>query len=263
MKIGWCAPPDEAAQLRDLGYDYIEAPLAPMNFEDDGGFAAAKAEIAACALPIRAFNVYLPRDMIVVGPDIDERRIALYLARGAELMALAGAGIVVFGSAWARNIPAGFERARGEAQFEHMLHASADALRGTGVTLVIEPLNRGESNIVNSIAEGRRFAEIVDRPEVQVLADFYHMSEEAEPLSELAAHGNRLKHIHVADTHRLEPGSGTYPYEQFVSSLGSGGYSGMSSVECGSPIPEQGKRNALAFLHQVTAPLSFSAGEQA
>jgi sugar phosphate isomerase/epimerase len=262
MKIGWCAALDEAARLRDLGYDFIEAPLAPMNFEDDGGFAAAKAKIAACALPIKAFNVYLPRDMIVVGPDIDERRIALYLERGAELMALAGASIVVFGSAWARNIPAGFERARGEAQFERMLHTSADALRGTGVTLVIEPMNRRESNIVNSLAEGRRFSEIVDRPEMRVLADFYHMSEEAEPLSELAAHGNWLKHTHVADTARLEPGSGTYPYEQFVAGLRSSHYSGMISVECGSPIPEQSKRNALAFLRQGTAPLTCPAGDR-
>jgi sugar phosphate isomerase/epimerase len=262
MNIGWCASPDEAAQLRDLGYDYIEVPLAPMNVEDDGDFAVAKAKVAACALPIKAFNVYLPRDMIVVGPEINQRRIAHYLARGAELMTLAGASIVVFGSAWSRNIPAGFERARAEAQFERMLHASADALRGTGVTLVIEPLNRGESNIVNSLAEGRRFAEIVDRPEIRLLADFFHMSEDAEPLSELAVHGNWLKHIHVADTDRLEPGSGTYPYEQFISNLGSSNYSGMISVECGRPIPEQGKRNALAFLRQATAPLTRAAGDR-
>lgn len=262
MKIGWCAPLDDADLLRDIGHDFIEAPLAPMNFEDADGFAVAKAKIAACPLRIAAFNVYLPRDMVVVGPDIDERRIALHLARGAELMALAGASVVVFGSGWARNIPAGFERARGEAQFIRMIERSADAVQGTGVTLVIEPLNRRESNIVNSVAEGVHFAKAVNRSEIRVLADFYHMEEEAEPLSELATHGKWLKHIHVADTRRFEPGSGAYPYTDFVSNLGAGRHSGMISVECGSPIPEAGKRNSLAYLRQAFAPFVSQVGEQ-
>ena len=75
--------------------------------------------------------------------------------------------------------------------------------------LVIEPLNRAESNIANSVAEGVRFAEAVSRPEVKVLADFYHMDEENEPLDELVVNAGWLAHVHLADTGRMSPGTGS------------------------------------------------------
>ena len=65
-------------------------------------------------------------------------------------------------------------------------------LEGTRTTLAIEPLNRKESNIINSVAEGVRFARQVNRPEIRVLADFYHIDEEREPLDTLKTNGEWL-----------------------------------------------------------------------
>jgi hypothetical protein len=66
------------------------------------------------------------------------------------------------------------------------------------VTLVIEPLNRTEFNLVNSVEEGVHFAAQINRKQIRVLADFYHMDEESEPLDTLLEHGLWLAHIHVA-----------------------------------------------------------------
>ena len=102
----------------------------------------------------------------------------------------------------------------------------------TDVTIAIEPLNRNESNIINSVAEAADIARQVDRPSIRVLADFYHMNEEREPLSRLSDYGAWLAHVHVADSSRLAPGTGDYPYPAFVSELRRAGYAGAVSIEC-------------------------------
>lgn len=253
LKFGWCASLDQAGSLAAIGYDYIEFPLAPFGLEDAASLNTAKANVSASALPTSAACVFLARDLRVVGPDADIPRYRNYLGRAVELLAHAGAEVIVYGSGWARNVPDGYDRARGEAEFVHSLDLAADALVGSGTTLVIEPLNRRESNIANSVAEATGFARTVKRPEIMVLADFYHMDEEQEPLETLAANAMWLRHIHVADTGRLNPGSGQYPYSGFVSNLGQAGYAYRISAECGSAINDEGKRESLAYLRKVFA----------
>jgi sugar phosphate isomerase/epimerase len=251
MLIGWCAPLTDAAHVAAAGLDFIEVPIASLGLEDAASFAAAKSAITACPLPVRAFNTFMPKDMRVVGESIDAPRVRGYLARVAELCALAEARIIVFGSGWARNVPDGFERARAEAQFTEALAWSATALEGTGTTLVIEPLNRKESNIVNSVADGVRFAKLVARPQVRVLADFYHMDEEGEPLTELFECRDWLAHVHVADTGRRNPGTGSYPYAAFARELERAGYNGMISAECSITDPRADRMHSLAFLRKL------------
>ena len=85
----------------------------------------------------------------------------------------------------------------------------------------------------NKIKRGRfEFARQVNRTPIRVLADFYHMDEENEPLAHLAQYKDWIAHIHVADTGRRAPGTGKYPYEAFAEQLRQTGYDGMVSVEC-------------------------------
>jgi sugar phosphate isomerase/epimerase len=250
MKLGWCGPIENAALIARVGFDFIEVPLAPLGLEKQASLAAAKMAIASSPLPTWAFNQFLPRDLRVVGTDIDVGRIKSYLGRAAELLAYAQSKIIVFGSGWSRNVPDGFDREKAKAQFIELLHWSAEALKGSDTTLVIEPLNRKESNIVNSVGEGARFAKAVNRPEIRLLADLYHMNEENEPLLEVATHIEWLSHIHLADTGRFNPGTGSYDYQTFFGYLKAANYSGMLSAECTVKNPEADMRQSLAFLRQ-------------
>jgi mannose-1-phosphate guanylyltransferase/mannose-6-phosphate isomerase len=101
-----------------------------------------------------------------------------------------------------------------------------------GLTIAIEPLNRQESNIINTGAEAVALAQRVDHPAVRVLADFYHLVEEQEPLAHLSRYQEWLAHIHLADSGRGAPGSGHYPYPAFAGQLAATGYRGLLSVEC-------------------------------
>jgi sugar phosphate isomerase/epimerase len=251
-QFGWCGPLQNASTMKEAGLDYIEAQLVPMKLEDDASFAHAKAAIADLPLPALAFSYLFPHDARIVGPEKDETRNRAYFDRVVELMTLARARIVVLGSGWTRNVPEGWSRHQAEDEFLTTLSWCADALRGTGATLVIEPLNRKESNLVNSVADGARLAKMLGRAEVRGLADFYHMDEENEPLDELREHGAWLAHIHLADTGRLNPGTGSYDYPAFFGHLKRCGYGGLLSAECGlKGEPLASMRESAAFLRRA------------
>ena len=250
MEIGWCAPLSKAELLRSMGYDFIEVPLSPFGLEDDESLKRAKAVVSKVPLPMRTFNWFFPQDMQIVGPNVDARRIKGYLARAAELMHAAKAKVGGAGSGWARSVPEGWDRARAGEQLLSTFDWCADALVGTGVILAIEPQNRKETNIIRTVSEAMRLAQLVNRPEVRVMADFYHMDEESEPLDNLRAHGSWLVHMQCTGTGRLSPGTGSYDYVRFFDSLIDGGYTGGVSVECMVEISEPDMRRSLAFLRQ-------------
>ncbi|GAB5097674.1 sugar phosphate isomerase/epimerase family protein [Caballeronia sp. HLA56] len=248
-QFGWCGPLQNAALMKEAGLDYIEAQLVPMKLEDDAAFGDAKARIGDLPLPALAFSYLFPHDARIVGPEKDERRNRAYFDRVAEVLTLARARVVVLGSGWTRNIPEGWTQAQAEDEFLTTLAWCADALRGSGATLVIEPLNRRESNLVNSVADGARLAKALNRSEVRGLADFYHMDEEAEPLDAVREHCAWLAHIHLADTGRLNPGTGSYDYPAFFGHLKMSGYQGLLSAECGfKGEPLASMRESAAFL---------------
>lgn len=242
MKLGWCAPLKHAGLVQAAGYDYIELPLAAQDFSRGARITSP--------LPVGAFNYFFPQDMRIAGDDVDEAKLESYLGRAAEIMGRTGATAAVMGSAWARNVPEGFERKRAADQIVRTLDHIAGHLKGTGVTCVIEPLYRKESNIINSVAEGVAFAKRVNRPEIRVLADFFHMDEENEPLETLREHRDWIVHVHLADTGRRNPGTGAYPYDRFFEILKEIGYAGMMSAECQIDDPAKDMRHSCNFLRR-------------
>jgi sugar phosphate isomerase/epimerase len=253
-QFGWCGQLHQAPLMKQAGVDYIEAQLVPLGIEDNASFAHAQTLIKALPLPALAFSYLFPHDFRLVGPDKEDARNRAYFDRAAQLLALAQARIVVLGSGWTRNIPDGWSQSQAEDDFLHVLGWCADTLRDSGTTLVIEPLNRKESNLVNSVADATRLAKTLNRREVRALADFYHMDEEAEPLEAVSEHAAWLAHIHLADTGRLNPGTGVYDYPTFFGHLKSAGYQGMLSSECGiKGEPVESMRESTAFLRRAWA----------
>jgi sugar phosphate isomerase/epimerase len=233
MQFGWCGSAADAAQIKQAGLDYVELQLVPMRLEDDVSFAQAKAGIKSLPLPAPVMSYLFPHDLRLVGPEVHEQRARAYFERVLELLRLAGSRTVVLGSGWTRNVPDGFLRQRAEDQYLRALTWLAVALKGSGITLVIEPLNRKESNLINSVAESVRFARMLNCSEVRAHADFYHMDEESEDLSTLVENASWLGHVHLADSGRMNPGTGAYPYAAFFRTLKTAGYRGLMSAECG------------------------------
>lgn len=252
MRFGCCCSIEQAAIAHAAGFDYMECTVVSLLPEaTEVMFAPVLEKYQAAPLPVRACNVFLPGDLKVVGPEVDWPRVESYVRTALRRVCLIGAEVVVFGSGKARLVPDDFARATAETQLVDFLHLVAEVATSHALTVVIEPLNRKESNILNSVAEGVALAERVNRPSIQVLADFYHMDEEQEPLQHLLTYKDWLAHIHVADTDRRAPGTGHYPYAAFVDLLQQAGYDGMVSIECRWEDFAAEAGPACRYLHQV------------
>lgn len=233
MKFGCCTSIDNAQIVADAGYDYLECTLVSLlPEEDEAAFAPVLATYQASPVAVTACNIFLPGSLKVAGPEVDWERVERYVDVALPRAARVGIQTAVFGSGGSRRVPEGFSHKEANQQLVRFLTLVADRAEAVGITIAIEPLNTKESNIINSVTEGAELASQVGRPSIRGLADFYHMDEENEPLNAISQNGPMLAHIHVADTNRGAPGTGSYPYAEFVAELRSIGYDGMVSVEC-------------------------------
>ena len=121
----------------------------------------------------------------------------------------------------------------------------------TCLTLLSNPLNSSETNLINSIAEAVQYADEIAQPEIRVLVDFYHLMVEGESFDQIVNAGDRIAHVHVADTDRLYPGSGKYDYQGFAQSLAEAGYDKRISVECNFRDFDREVPQSVRFLRQV------------
>lgn len=225
---------EHAPALAGFGYDYLELPLAEMMVLSDSAFAELSASIASQPISCEASNNFFPKTMRLTGPDLDLPQVVDYAGKALSRAASIGAKYVVFGSGPAKNVPDGFPLEEGYAQIVRMLQQIAPAAGKSGVEIAIEPLRRAECNLINTFAEGCRLAEDVNRKEVKVLVDFYHLTVENEPLENLLAMGDKhLRHIHFANpAGRVFPSSKDKTnYLPFFKTLKEIGYSGRISVE--------------------------------
>ena len=233
MRLGVCAPIEKAAVLARAGADYIELACAAMLIPDadDADWEPLRLQIAASPLPAEVFNVLITSGKIV-GPEADAGRLHRYVDTAARRAALCGAEYIVLGSGGARRVDPGVDEDAAMLQFKQFLGSCEEAGTRHGVTYVIEPLNRAETNFVNSVASGAELVRAVNTPHIKLLADSYHMDEEDEPNEVLVRTNGLIKHAHTADTRRVPPGQGHFDHTAFMRTLRIAGYRGRLSIEC-------------------------------
>lgn len=254
-RFGCCAGIDRADAVAQSGYDFIELPAATvLQGEADGSeFAPMLDRLEHLPLPAEAFNIFLPGGMKIVGEEVDRERIHRYLKHVMDRASAVGGKLIVFGSGGARRVPDGFDPLEAQAQIAEFLHEAGAEAERYGITLAIEPLNRGESNILNSVPEALDMAEQADHPSVQVLADLYHMEKDGEPLDHILQAKGRLTHVHVADTGRFAPGTGDADTAGLFRRLKEIGYAGRISIECSWKNFEEEAPVSLEFLKRTWA----------
>ena len=161
-----------------------------------------------------------------------------YVRKAFKKVSELGAGIVVFGSGPAKNIPDGFPRSRGYSQIVALLKRMSDEAGKYGITVVIEPLRKAECNVINTYKEGVLLSEEVKRENIRVLVDFYHLSVEKEDPEVLVKYPNHLRHAHFANPALGTEKERSFPqcadewdYEPFFACLKNAGYSERLSLE--------------------------------
>lgn len=108
-----------------------------------------------------------------------------------------------------------------------------------------------QDHMINTLADARRYIVENDLKHVQIIGDFYHMNIEEDNLAQ-ALHDNRdlLGHVHIADNHRYQPGSGTLDFHALFEQLRADNYQGYVVYEgrIRAEDPAQAYRDSLAWL---------------
>jgi len=248
MRFGCCVTPEQIEIVARAGYDFCELPArAVLPFEDDAAALPALREIGAAALRPEAFNVLVPPELPMVGPRADLVALRAYLRRAFRRMVQLGGAVVVLGSGAARRIPAGMPREQALDQLAAALALAADEAGRAGITLALEHLNQGETNVGTSLAECQALVEHLGRDNVRLLADLYHLAVNGDDLDALAAkHISRIGHVQIADAPgRHQPGTGALDIEGHLAKLQNAGYDGFVGIEY---VPEPDTETSLTWL---------------
>ncbi|CAN5131498.1 sugar phosphate isomerase/epimerase [soil metagenome] len=126
-----------------------------------------------------------------------------------------------------------------EPATEAGISASVDVLRRIGekaardnITIGLEVVNRYESNVLNTAAQARAFAERVGLPNVKLHLDTYHMNiEEADIEAALIDSGDNLGYFHIGESGRGYLGAGNIDFDRVFRGLAKAGYQGPITFE--------------------------------
>jgi sugar phosphate isomerase/epimerase len=172
--------------------------------------------------------------------DAERREVALaHLEDQLDGLARAGGESMITPAAWgmfSRRLPP-FTPPRSEAEDREVLLESLARLGrradARGVRVLLEPLNRYEDHMVNTLAQAAALCTEVAMPSVGLLADTYHMNIEEDDLcAALRGAAPWLGEVHVSDSNRHQPGTGHVPFAAVLATLRELGFDGVLGLEC-------------------------------
>lgn len=185
-------------KISEMGYDYIELSLSHIMNMDDNEFSFLIERVSSSGISCEACNNFFPASIRLTGKNADLKKTMVYVEEALSRACRLGAQIIVFGSSEAKNIPDGFSKEKAWMQIVEFLRTIDDVAREKGITIVIEPLNRIESNLVNTVSEGYNLVKQVDRKNIRLLVDYYHLMVEKEEPDVIIEAGEFIEHIHFA-----------------------------------------------------------------
>ena len=250
MKYGvfhliWATPlsdiPALAARARAAGADVLEIAISrePLPFDA----AAARHALAAEGLEgtlVTSMNATTD----ITSEDAAVRRagrdfLARYVEHAAELGSplLSGA---IYDVVFQPTYLTPDERARRWGCTVEALSELGPLAQSAGVRIAVEPLSRFHTSLINTAEQGRRLVDEVGHPAIGLLLDTFQMNIEEKSLREaLRTGGDRVFHIHAAESDRGTPGTGQVHWNDLRDGIRDIGYDGRLIIESFNPdIPD-------------------------
>ena len=215
---------------------YVEVSIAnsfsPRTVSEDR-FRGIAERIRSSSVNIRSANVFIPGNLKLVGPDVDEAAVLAYVDTVMQRCNQAGVKLIVLGSGGARRIPPGFDSLTAARQFISIAGKIADLASKYQRVIALENLNHTETNFILTLGQAIAIAKAVDRPSFKVNADIYHMLMEQESPEVILTAGDLLANVHIAEKEeRAYPGKRGTDFKPFFRAMKAIGYNGGIIMEC-------------------------------
>ena len=216
-------------KIKKFGYDGVELAVRDpelLNVDD------LEKKLKEKAIPVSALGTgqaYGEEGLSFTHPDHTIRKKAVERIKSQITLASRLDAVVIIGLIRGRtqqNVP--------ESKAEEWM---LEAFRELGeedpnVKLVIEPINRYETDILNTVESAMQFLDKLNMDNVGLLLDTFHMNiEEPSMYDSIEEAKDRLFHFHVADSNRWYPGGGHIKFENIINLLKRIGYQKFVSAE--------------------------------
>jgi D-psicose/D-tagatose/L-ribulose 3-epimerase len=131
------------------------------------------------------------------------------------------------------------------------LRTVCDMASARGLKLALEPLNRFESDLVNTVDDVVRLIHDINHPAAQIMLDGFHMSiEERDIEKAIITAGDKLIHLQVSENYRGTPGTGQTPWDAYKKGLDVINYHGTVTIESFTPENKE-LAGAVCFWHPM------------
>lgn len=241
MKLGLCKNLNddcfkEVSGILDLGIDYLEINASMAVNYTLPELREYKKKAENLGLNILSSNGYFPKDIKFVGDNIDLNIIKEYAKNASEKLAELGVKKAVFGSGASRKVPEGYSRETALSQVEEALGIVNEESVKANIEIVIEPLSRSETNVINTVREAFDFCKKINLQNVHVLADLYHVGQERDlprSLNDIVECASELKHVHISCpiSRTVPTETDGFDYSLFYNALKKANYKGNISIE--------------------------------
>lgn len=216
--------------VAELGFDAVELPLENLS---DLSVDRVRTALERTGLRPGVVGAMGPgRDLLVPGTVQDTQR---YLSGCIDLAAGIGAPAVCgpFYSATGRVWPmSDAERERTYASWREALAPVVDHAADRGVRIGIEPLNRYETSLVNTVEQALTGLDGLLGPTLGLALDTYHLNiEERSSAAAIRAAGAQLVHVQVCGNDRGAPGDDQIDWPAIIAALDEVGYDGPLVIE--------------------------------
>ncbi|RFC76971.1 sugar phosphate isomerase/epimerase family protein [Streptomyces sp. AcE210] len=246
---------DTLPRLAAWGFDCVELPMESAGDWDPGD--AAKL-LDATGLAPAAVIAVMPHGRELVDADAATVRATQDYLRHCVDTAHAIASPVVAGPLYASvGRTWRMDGAAREAAYDELrthLAPLVEHARAAGVRLAVEPLNRYETSLLNTVAQSLAALDGLPHDGIGVALDTYHQNIEEHSLpAAVRAAGDRIAHVQVCANDRGTPGADHLDWSGFLDALRETDYRGPLCIESFTA-----HNDAIAVAASVWRPLADS-----
>ncbi len=198
-----------------------------------------------------------PKGLHVTTPDRNLRdRSWGHIRNLIDLCAdLGDNGVMVFGSPQQRSATGGLTREQATRNYIEGLAAVAPQAEERGVTVLVEALPAGQSDVVQNLAEAVAIVQEIQSPAIRTMFDTHNAVDETEPHPVLVErYFDFIRHVHVNEMDGRHPGTADYDFGALLETLVHLGYQHWVSLEVFDFKPGAARiaQESLARLQEVS-----------
>ena len=234
----WASPLNDesleqlARKVAAMGFGAIELPVEAPGDWDPARAASVLKELSLAPYVVGAMAE--GRDLVAtsrtaIASTQDYLVHCLEVAKTLGATVVAGPFYAQTGRTWRMTTS---ERTAVTAELRASLAPVVEAAANSGITLAIEPLNRYETSLINTVEQALEALGPLLGPGLGLALDSYHLNiEEKDPYASLRAAGDHLAHVQVCGNDRGAVGDDHTDWNAFLDALDDVGYAGPLNLE--------------------------------